>query len=177
MKVFNKTCRVIGKTIVLRPATPEDAGFVLAMRSDTAKTTFLNKINGSVDDQRRWLERCYADPHQIYFVICSKSDEPLGLVRIYDQRGESFCWGSWLIKHDAPPTTAIESALLIYKYALDVVGFKRSHFDVRIGNDRVIAFHERFGASEVKRDQLNIFFEIDGETIRKSLERFRKYLP
>lgn len=177
MKEFDKSYVVNGKNVILRAATPDDAAFVYMMRKNEKKNIFLNKISGGVAEQRIWLKSCFEDPYQIYFVILSKSNDPLGLVRIYDQREESFCWGSWMIKENAPSSTAIESAVLLYKYALDVIGFEKSHFDVRIGNDKVINFHKKFGALEVKRDQLDVYFEISNESIRKSLVRFCKYLP
>src|SRR5688500_2356031 len=141
------------------------------------RTAFLSRITGSVEDQAKWLARCDADPHQIYFVITAKDDEPLGLVRIYDQRGDSFSWGSWLIKKGAPANTAIESALLIYSYAVFQMGFKRSHFDVRVDNTRVIDFHKRFGAVEVGRSAESVYFEIDFPAIANALKRFSKFLP
>ena len=69
-------------------------------------------------------------------------------------KNESFCWGSWLIKEDAPKTTAIESSLQIYEF-----GFYSLGFDVRKGNDKVIAFHQRFGAK--------IIFSISKKVIMK----------
>lgn len=167
----------MGKNIMLRAATADDAPFVYQMRTNNKKTTFLNKIEGGVEEQRRWLVNCHADPYQIYFVIASKDNIPLGLVRIYDQKNDSFCWGSWLVKEDAPPSTAIESALILYRYAVDIIGFKKSHFDVRIGNDKVINFHKNFGAIEINRDSQDIFFEITAESISKSISKYKKYLP
>ncbi len=176
MRNFNKTDTVTGKNIYLRAATGADAAFVFDMRSNEAKSRYLNKIEGTVADQQAWLEKSYADPGQFYFVISSIADEPLGLVRLYDQQGDSFCWGSWLIKPGAPSMTAIESALLVYQYAL-AQGFTKSHFDVRIGNDSVIHFHQKFGAVETGRTDKDIFFSIGEDDIRKSMQKFRKFLP
>jgi len=110
MRAFRKTDVVVGKSIYLRAATKADAAFVFELRSHSFKSTYLHKIHGTVKDQEAWLEKSYADPHQFYFTINSAAHERLGLVRIYDQQGDSFCWGSWLIKDGAPASTAIESA-------------------------------------------------------------------
>jgi hypothetical protein len=176
MRAFRKTDVVVGKSIYLRAATKADAAFVFELRSHSFKSTYLHKIHGTVKDQEAWLEKSYADPHQFYFTINSAAHERLGLVRIYDQQGDSFCWGSWLIKDGAPASTAIESALLVYRFALSQ-GFKQSHFDVRIGNDSVIAFHQRFGASEVCRTDSDIYFRIERDAICSSMQRFKKFLP
>jgi RimJ/RimL family protein N-acetyltransferase len=174
---FDKSVIVRGKNILLRAATPDDAEFVFALRTNDAKVRFLNPVQGTVEDQRAWLVRCHADPRQVYFVICTHAGERLGLVRIYDPQGDSFCWGSWLIKDGAPSSTGIESALLLYRHALYALGFERSHFDVRIGNDGVIRFHEGFGAREVRRDATDVYFTIDRAAIEASLHKYRRYLP
>jgi hypothetical protein len=176
MKMFDKSVVVQGRNIYLRAATPEDGAFVFEMRSHAAKSRYLNQIQGTVADQEAFLAKAYADPHQFYFVICSQEHERLGLVRIYDLQGDSFCWGSWLIKEGAPVTTAIESALLVYQFGLEQ-GFTRSHFDVRVGNDSVINFHQRFGAVETSRTEKDIYFSISQEAIVQSMHKFRKYLP
>jgi len=173
---IDKNVHIIGKSIILRSRTKDDANFVFEMRTNERKNTFLHKIQGNVEDQRIWLESSYADPYQIYFVICTLNGDPVGLVRLYDQKGDSFCWGSWLIIEGARASTAIESALLLYKYALNDLGFKKSHFDVRIGNEKVISFHKKFGAIETGRNEQDIFFQISEEKIRKSILKYNKFL-
>lgn len=176
MKSFDKKDVVNGRSIYLRAATSEDAAFVFETRSDEMKSRYLNKIQGTIADQAAWLEKSYADPYQFYFVICSLAHEPLGLVRLYDQQGDSFCWGSWLIKRGAPSSTAIESALLVYQFALGQ-GFTQSHFEVSAGNDSVINFHQKFGAVETGREGQDIRFRIELPAIQQSMQKFRKFLP
>ena len=116
---------------------------------------------GTVESQKEWIKNYKQrekDKKEFYFLIESKDEEKLGLVRMYDFRNDSFCWGSWLIKEDAPKTTAIESALQIYEFGFYSLGFEKSHFDVRKGNDKVISFHQRFGAKIVDEDELDYFF-------------------
>ena len=55
MKIFDKSYVVNGKNILLRAATPNDAPFVYQMRTNDKKTTFLNKINGGIEEQKQWL--------------------------------------------------------------------------------------------------------------------------
>lgn len=173
---FDKSHRLLGKSVSLRAATPEDAEFVLALRTDAAKTRFLNPVQDDLQAQRDWLDRSYADPWELYCVICDPQGTALGLVRLYDPQGDSICWGSWLMRDDAPATAAIEAALLVYLHALER-GYQRSHFDVRIGNDSVLRFHEAFGARELRRDAQNIHFTIDATAIRAALHKYRRHLP
>lgn len=168
-----------GKNINLRTVELSDAEFIFTMRSDTRRARYLSKVTGSVETQIEWIKEYKLrekEEKEYYFVIESKSGEKLGLVRMYDFKEDSFCWGSWIIKEDAPKTTAIESALQIYEFGFYRLGFERSHFDVRKDNKKVIAFHQRFGAKIVGESELDYFFNFekkDYETIR---ERYKRYL-
>jgi len=86
---------------------------------------------------------------QAYFIIEDRAGDPLGCVRIYDARGDSFCIGSWILRAGAPQRAAIESSLMVYALGIDHLGFRRAHFDVRKRNERVWTFHERCGARRV----------------------------
>jgi hypothetical protein len=97
-------------------------------------------------------------------------------VRLYDQRGDSFCWGSWIKSDGAPSGFGVESALMIYDFALQL-GFRRAHFDVRKQNTSVCQFHERFGAVKVDESQEDYFYEMRPEAIARALQQYRKYLP
>ena len=168
-----------GKNINLRTVTEEDAEFIYTMRQNKDKTKYLSKVIGTVESQKEWIknyEQREEDKKEFYFVIESKDKEKLGLVRMYDFQDESFCWGSWLIKEDAPKTTAIESALQIYEFGFYSLGFERSHFDVRKGNDKVIAFHKRFGAKIVDEDELDYFFNFEKNDYEITKENYKRYL-
>ena len=174
---------IYGKNINMRTVEIEDAEFIYTMRQIKDKVKYLSQINGTIDTQKEWIRdyKIREDKKQeFYFILESKDKEKFGLVRMYDFKKinnlDSFCWGSRLIKESAPKTTAIESALQIYEFGFYNLGFERSHFDVRKGNDKVIAFHQRFGANIVNENDLEYFFEYgrkDYEIIKK---RYRKFL-
>lgn len=170
---------IYGKNINMRIVEMEDAPFVYTMRQDASKTRYLSKVIGTVDDQKAWIKRYKQREEQnkeFYFVVESKDGEKLGLVRMYDFKDDSFCWGSWLIKEHAPKSTAIESALQIYEFGFYGLGFEKSHFDVRKGNDKVIAFHQRFGAKVVSEDELDYFFNFEKSDYEVSKEKYKRYL-
>lgn len=56
------------------------------------------------------------------------------------------------------------------------LGFEKSHFDVRKGNDKVIAFHQRFGAKIVDEDELDYFFNFEKNDYEITKEKYRRYL-
>ncbi|WFE68820.1 GNAT family N-acetyltransferase [Thiomicrospira sp. R3] len=168
-----------GKNINLRPARVEDAEFILGLRLQQHKTQYLSPVENDLVKQQAWLQ-CYQQKEQqgleYYFVIESIQHENLGLVRVYDLQPDSFCWGSWLIKDNAPKTTAIESALLVYEFGFGKLGYKQAHFDVRKGNERVIAFHQRFGASVTHEDELNYYFNYQLKDYLQIKQKYRRFL-
>ncbi|MGA1933770.1 GNAT family N-acetyltransferase [Arcobacter sp. YIC-464] len=168
-----------GKNINLRTVEEIDSSFIFEMRQNKNKTKFLSKISGTVETQRKWISNYKLkekEKKEFYFVIESKKNEKLGLVRLYDFRDDSFCWGSWLIKENAPKTTAIESALQVYEFAFNKLNFKQSHFDVRKNNARVVSFHKRFGAKIVNENNSDYFFRFEKNEYNKTKIKYKRYL-
>ena len=154
-------------------------GFINFHRQNQNKTKYLSKVIGTVESQKEWIKsykKREETKEEFYFVIESKDEDKLGLVRMYDFQDDSFCWGSWLIKEGAPKTTAIESALQIYEFGFYDLKFKKSHFDVRKGNDKVVAFHQRFGAKIINEDELDYFFNFEKNDYEITKEKYKRYL-
>lgn len=172
---LRKATRVQGKTLTLRDARVEDAAFILSLRTDAEKSRYLSTVSGDLADQQAWLERYAAADDQAYFII-EHQEEPIGTVRLYDPQGDSFCWGSWILKNGRPSHAAMESALMVYAYAVDHLGFNAAHFDVRKGNERVWQFHERFGAQRTAETELDYFYQLDREAIASSRKRYQRFL-
>jgi RimJ/RimL family protein N-acetyltransferase len=170
---------IYGKNINMRTVTTKDAEFIYTMRQNQNKTKYLSTVTGTVESQKEWIKsykQREEDKKEFYFVIESKDEKKLGLVRMYDFKEDSFCWGSWLIKENAPQTTAIESALQIYEFGFYELGFEKSHFDVRKGNEKVIAFHQRFGAKIVDEDELDYFFNFAKIDYKITKQKYKRYL-
>lgn len=170
---------LVGKNINLNTVEIEDASFIYEMRQNQKKTKYLSIITGTVNSQKEWIKNYKQrekEQKEFYFVIESKNKEKLGLVRMYDFKEDSFCWGSWIIKEAAPKSTAIESALQIYEFGFYQLGFKKSHFDVRKENEKVISFHQRFGAKIVCDDDLDYFFNFEKSDYEIIKEKYKRYL-
>jgi len=174
----NSSKIIYGKNIDMRTVDLDDAEFIYSMRQNQNKTKYLSKVYGTVESQKEWIKsykRREVEQKEFYFVIESKNGEKLGLVRMYDFQEDSFCWGSWLIKDGAPKSTAIESALQIYEFGFYDLKFNKSHFNVQKGNDKVVAFHQRFGAKIVDEDELDYLFNFgksDYEAIKRKYKRY-----
>ena len=175
--VLRKAERIQGRTLALRNAGVADAAFILGLRTDEHKARHLSHTAPSLSDQVAWLERYGHSTREAYFIIEGSGAEPLGTVRLYDPQGDSFCWGSWILKDGAPSSAAIESALMVYAYALHTLGFQCAHFQVQRANQRVWAFHERFGAVRVGQDASEIRYTLSNAAIRASMQRYRRFLP
>jgi len=170
---------IYGKNINMRTVEIDDAEFIYTMRKNEDKTKYLSKVEGTIASQKEWIEDYKTrekNKQEFYFVLESKKNEKLGLVRMYDFKDSSFCWGSWLIREDAPKTTAIESALQVYEFGFYGLGFEKSHFDVRKGNGKVISFHKRFGAKIIYEDELDYYFNFDKKDYEVIKERYKRYL-
>ena len=165
-----------GRTLVLRDATVADFAFILGLRLDEGKSRHLSRVEPDLGAQQAWLERYAAREDQAYFII-EHQGEPIGTVRLYDPQGDSFCWGSCILAQGSPASAAMESALMVYAYAVDHLGFTAAHFDVRQGNERVWRFHERFGAVRVRETAMDYWYRLDLPAIQSARRRYAKYLP
>jgi RimJ/RimL family protein N-acetyltransferase len=172
---IRKALHVQGRTLTFRDATTDDAAFILSLRTNVEKSRYLNPVSGELSEQQGWLGRYAHADDQAYFIIESKG-EPIGTVRMYDPQGDSFCWGSWILKDGRPSHAAMESALMVYAYGLDHLGFAGAHFDVRKGNERVWQFHERFGAQRLGETESDYLYKVQKEAIFISRQRYRKFL-
>lgn len=167
------------KSIRIRLVEPKDAAFILSLRLDDRYNQFLSKVAGSLAAQEQWI-RAYKDDEiakrQFYFIIERLDGIPCGTVRLYDFREDSFCWGSWILNDKKTKYASIESAILVYKFGFDHLGFVKSHFDVMKGNEKVISFHKRFGAEVVGEDDDNFYFEITKENVNKSIKKLNEII-
>jgi RimJ/RimL family protein N-acetyltransferase len=177
MPSITRSNLVQGHKLVLRGVDVDDAGFIYSLRIDPKKSRYISPVDGGVQQQAEWIKKYLAGQGQAYFIICDRELNPLGTVRLYSAQGDSFSWGSWIVRNDAPSSAAVESALLVYRYALDHLGFTAAHFEVDRGNKSVWTFHERFGAQRVRESDREYFYVIDESAIRSSLGRYRKFLP
>lgn len=150
-----------GPNLTLRLIRPEDADYVHALRINPTYNQHLSEVRGTAEDQRVWIEAYKAREaalQELYYVIQRKEGTRCGLVRLYGIGAESFTWGSWILDHNKTRKAALESALLVYMVAFDVIGLSKAQFDVRRENTNTIAFHRRFGAIETHETDQDIYF-------------------
>ena len=166
-----------GRTLRFRDAIEDDAKFILTLRTDSQKSRYLSATDSDIRQQKTWLNNYTDLTDQAYFIIEDLEGQSLGTVRLYDAQGKSFCWGSWILKEGAPQAAAIESALMVYSYAIDYLVFSSAHFDVRKDNESVWRFHERFGAQRIAEEKLDYLYKINADNISRASKKYKKYLP
>lgn len=169
--------RVRGRTVSLRHVQESDAEFILGLRLSPGKSRFLSPVDGDVEKQRAWIRRYAESDGQAYFIVEDAAGSAIGTVRIYDAVGDSFAWGSWIMVDGAPPSSAIESALLVYQLSMDVWGFRSANLQVSEANKSVLSFHEKFGARRTAKVGETVHLSIGHEQVRRSLARYARYLP
>ncbi len=165
-------------SIFFRFAELSDAKFILQLRTDSVYNQYLSEVKDDLNEQIKWLKKYKErekEGREYYFIICLKEDNlPIGTVRIYDLKisPNSFCWGSWILNYNKTRYAALESALLIYDFAFDQLGFDQCHMDIRKDNLKVIDFHKRFGVEivgETDLDLLGVYKKENFKAIRNSI--------
>lgn len=162
MTSLDELRRVIGQRLALRLVTLEDAAYIHGLRINPDYNSHLSKVVGTVADQQAWIsayKEREAALSELYYVITRLDGTPCGVVRLYDIGQDSFTWGSWILDHNKPAKAALESAMLSFGVGFEKLGLTRVIFDARLHNTHAIAFYRRFGATEAKRDDVNIYFE------------------
>jgi hypothetical protein len=158
--------RVTGKTVIFRNATVDDSEYILSLRLDPEKNAYLSPTPPDLEAQRQYM----LNHRDGFYFIIEFEGRPIGTVRLYDARGTSFMWGSWILR-DHPKCAAVECALMVYRLGL-ACGFTASHYDVRRANESVWRFHERMGAVRVAETELDVFYTISKEAMLATFERY-----
>ena len=155
--------------ISLKLVEVADAGFILALRTNPVLNKHISPTSPDLAAQQLWM-RDYKDREAIkaeYYFVIRDNDYPVGTVRLYDFRGDSFCWGSWIITQGTHPRVATASLVMLYDFAFDTLGFVRTHFEVRRTNFRVRNFHLRMGAQIVASDGVRDNFHLKADCYRR----------
>ncbi|HAS6019494.1 TPA: GNAT family N-acetyltransferase [Vibrio vulnificus] len=167
------------KTIKFRLVEEPDAEFIVSLRTDNKYNQYLSSVSDDVKVQQEWIKH-YKNKEQakeqFYFIVERLDGTPCGTVRVYDFKGDSFCWGSWILNENKTRYAAIESALLVYEFGFGQLGFNKSHFEVVKGNNKVVDFHLKFGAVQTGEDGGHYYFEISKESVRKTKNKFSRFV-
>jgi len=170
------------KTIHFKLVTESDAEFICDLRSNPDLNKHISKSSTLTEEQQLWIRK-YKEREknleEFYFIIYrNDTSERIGTVRLYDFKVEpkSFCWGSWILNQNKTRYAAIESALLVYKFAFEQLKFDQSHFDVRKENLGVHNFHMRLGAHHINGNDLDNFYIYPASNYFTILSDYKKFM-
>lgn len=170
---------VEGPRLRLRLIDPDDAAYVYGLRTDPNLSQHLSAVDGTVQDQRRWIQT-YKDREargeEFYFIIERNDGVPCGTVRIYEISGESFNWGSWVLDGNKLCKAALESAMLSFGFGFNHLELSLARINVRANNHHAIAFYLRFGMTEIRQSKDAINFEYTRAQFEKDRPAYLKLL-
>ena len=170
--------KIYGKDIYFRYVDVSDAEFIYQLRSNKELSQYIHAATGDVQGQASWIEKYKErerEGKEHYFIICLLTNEAVGVVRIYDIQKDSFSWGSWIIKKEAPMFVSIESVIVIYEYAFYHLGFKNCHFEAMKKNASVVRFHRGFGAKVINQNEDFYYYSISRLGYETSKKKYLKY--
>lgn len=140
--VFEK--QLIGKTVIIRPATEEDAGFILSVRKDKELCKYIHNVDISVDEEKAWIrnQRLRADDY--FFIIEDKESKPLGMVGYIGEENGEFGEVCRLVSY-GNSIQNIETNLLMTDFAFDVMKAKMLKGYMSADNKNIIGVQKKFG--------------------------------
>jgi len=139
---------IAGHAFRLRPIAASDAAYLLELRA--AGGQFLNRGASTLAEQRAWLDRYFARADDYCFIVeTADGQRREGLVGLYDidHDAKAAEWGRWVL---APRSNAaVESALLVYRFAFDMLSLASVRCRTLAGNAKVVAFHDSCGLARI----------------------------
>lgn len=154
--------RVSGPNLSLRLITPDDAEYILELRTNPQYNRFLSQVVGDVEDQCQWIEACKhreAAGREFYYIIERMDGVRCGTVRLYEIEEDSFTWGSWILDSSKSNKAALESAVLSFGAAFELLSLQLARVEVATQNKHAEKFYRRFGMTEIHRTESQIYFE------------------
>lgn len=161
-----------GTSIRFRPVETGDAAYIHQLRSDPHYGRHLSAAAPTVEAQRAWLESYQTRASaglEAYFIVERLDGKPCGTMRIYNVTETAATWGSFILDSAKPAKAALHALIMVHRVIFDVMGKQHALFDVRKQNERALALYLRFGATEIDKDELNIYFRL---TSREFAEKY-----
>lgn len=129
----------------LRPVARADAGFIVTLRTDPELGQWLHATSSRIEDQEAWIEAYEARAGDYYFIVEDRTDGArVGTIGVYDVEAGAGEWGRWLIRRGS--VAAVESALLIYRMAFELLDLDQVYCRTVADNAKVVSFHDSTGA-------------------------------
>ena len=142
--VYDK--EIIGTSVILRSVTQEDARFILDMRLDSKKNTFVHRVDDDLNQEIRWIEAQRERAGDYFFSIISRKNKTqVGTISIYEinQAMNNAELGRWISYGTAVEN--LECAILAHDFAFDALNLDTVFTKTMQDNVKVVNFWKRFG--------------------------------
>lgn len=136
---------IIGKYVILKSATVDDADFTLQLRQNPNLTKFLPKLNISISEQRKWLNSQKNREGDYFFVVYNNVGERIGVLGLYDINDNSGETGRLAIIGN--PLESLEAQYLSFVFAFDVLELSSTKCFIYEENSKAIRLSEFFGTT------------------------------
>lgn len=171
---------ITGRIVDLYPFSPEFAADIVRLRNQEKARYFLSQnFELTEEAQLQWIRQYTEHPEEINFVTVSKSGCPVGTFGLYDLKDDCMEFGRLVfdlekVKGGVP--YALESAILVFDLAFDVIGLERVVANIREDNYNLLKFAQSLGfrptGACMLREQPYVVLHME------SYERsYRRYLP
>ena len=168
-------------SIDIREVKVSDASYILKLRLDDSYSKYISKVSDEVIAQEnyiaQYLESNTHSRQSFYFILTNTATgERCGTVRIYNFQDDKFERSSWILDENKTRYAAMETAMIIYEFAFNTLGFGKSEFEVNKNNDKVVSYHNKSGAKIIGEDDVNYYFRIEKEVGLNFAKALRKRL-
>lgn len=160
----------------VRLIRPDDASFILSLRTDPDLNQFIHSTSPCVDDQIKWIYK-YKERECVgldYYLIYSINDKPIGAERIYDIDNDSFKIGSLIFSKEAPFGSAIIGDIITREIGFDTLGLPKNYFEVMKGNKGVNYYHLRYRPLLIMEDEEQFYYELSKDNFNKYKKLYLK---
>ncbi|SEO24035.1 Acetyltransferase (GNAT) domain-containing protein [Mucilaginibacter gossypiicola] len=158
--------------LIFRLVEEGDAEFILSLRTDKVHARYLSPTDNDLQKQIDWIreyKKREEKREEFYFLFANEDNEPVGVVRVYDIKDDTYTNGSWIVKPGCDEFISIKSDLFLSEFAATELKNKRCVFDVRKDNKKALRFHKMF-ARVTGEDELNYYFTIDEDGAKRKNE-------
>ncbi len=174
---------IIGKCVILRPASLKYAEDILRLRNKPKNMYMFNQLDLiTLEGQTHWFEDYVKATDDIYWCVLDKTERFIGTIRIYsiDADGEHCEEGSYVIDEEVANEApyAVEAKMLALDIAFDTLQIKTMINDNRADNKVMNNIDNQLGFGKGYITQIRgvdfIHRELSAEDYHQNRERFSK---
>lgn len=172
-----------GMFVDLRSISLDDAEFSYNIRADKQNRDTVGQLAPSLDAQKDFIRWQMQEPNDYYFVVLNKKGERIGLVGIYDIRGDIGEFGREV--NIGEPAEIMEVGIVLATFCINVLHLKKISYVIYANNVTHLSTIKKRGGNYkkiVERNGIKAFYfeqSLETETIgakkvRLTLERLYK---